>query len=107
MTDPLGYGGSGESPWLWLIILGGGIGLYVLGRIGGWPQARNWSDVGDRLFLVGAPWWLLAPFWAIIGGGLLYHLSSGHHPWYWWVLPAAAWLACAEAVLRRKRPGGN
>jgi len=35
------------------------------------------SDVADRLYLVGAPWWLQALFLAIIGGGSLYHLASG------------------------------
>ena len=78
MIGPLGYGGSGQSPWLWLIIIGGGVGLYVWGRVRGWPQAQRWSDVGDRLLLIGAPWWLQALFLAIVGGGSLFHLAPGH-----------------------------
>src|SRR6478609_53239 len=59
VSDPLslGYGRSGESPWLWLVIVGGGIALYALARIGGWQQPRRWSDVGDALLLAGSPWW--------------------------------------------------
>jgi hypothetical protein len=88
---------------LWLVILGAGAGLYVLGRIRGWPPAaRRWSDVGDRLLLVGAPWWQQALFCAVVGGGSLYHLASGHHRWCWWLLPAVAWLAFAEVVRRRR-----
>jgi len=100
---PLGYGRSGESPWLWLVIIGGGFGLYLLGRVRGWPHARRWVDVGDRLSLVGAPWWLQALFLAMIGGGSLYHLASGHYRWYWWFLPAIAWLAFADVVVARTR----
>ena len=108
MIGPLGYGRSGESPWLWLVIIGGGVGLYVWGRIRAWPpQARRWSDVGDRLLLIGAPWWLQAFFLATIGGGSVYHLASGHYRWYWWFLPAIAWLAFAEVVVKRKRTGGD
>jgi hypothetical protein len=92
-----------ESPWLWLVIIGGGVVLYVVGRLRGWPQARKWSEVGDRLFLVGAPWWMQAIFLAIIGGGSLYHLATGHYKWFWWLLPAVAWIAFAEVVLRRNR----
>jgi hypothetical protein len=103
----LGYGRSGESPWLWLVIVGGGIALYVLGRIGGWQRPRRWSDVGDALLLAGSPWWLQAPLLAIIGGASVYHLSSGHYRWFWWLVPAAAWLTCAGVVLRRKRSGGD
>ena len=105
MIGPLGYGRSGESPWLWLIIIGGGVCLYVWGRLRGWPRFRRWADVADRLYLVGAPWWLQALFLAIIGGGSLYHLASGHYRWYWWFLPAVAWLAFAEVVVKRKRAG--
>ena len=105
MIGPLGYGRSGESPWLWLIIIGGGVCLYVWGRLRGWPRVRRWADVADRLYLVGAPWWLQALFLAIIGGGSLYHLASGHYRWYWWFLPAVAWLAFAEVVVKRKRAG--
>ena len=108
MIGPLGYGGPGQSHWLWLIIIGGGVALYLVGRLLGWaPQARSWSDVGDRLFLVGAPWWAQAIYLAIIGGGSLYHLATGHDAWYWWLLPAVAWLAFAEVVLRRKKAGSN
>jgi hypothetical protein len=88
---------------VWLIIIGGGVGLYLLGRVRGWPQARRWSDVGDRLLLVGAPWWMRALFLAIIGGGTLYHLATGHDRWYWWFLPAVAWLAFVDVVVRRKK----
>ena len=80
MIGPLGYGRSGESPWLWLIIIGGGVCLYVWGRLRGWPRVRRWADVADRLYLVGAPWWLQALFLAIIGGGSLYHLAFGALP---------------------------
>ena len=107
VIGPLVYGRSGESPWLWLVIIGGGVGLYVWSRVRGWPQARRWSDVGDRLFLIGAPWWVQALFLAIIGGGSLYHLASGHYRWYWWFLPAIAWLAFAEVVVTRKGAGGG
>ena len=108
LLGPLGSGPRAESHWVWLIIIGGGIGLYVLGRIRGWPPAaRRWSDVGDSLFLVGAPWWLQALFCAIVGGGSLYHLASGHYRWYWWFLPAVAWLAFAEVVVNRGRPNGK
>ena len=107
MIGPLGYGGSGQSPWLWLIIIGGGVGLYVWGRVRGFPQARRWSEVGDRLFLIGAPWWLQALFLAIVGGGSLYNIATGHYRWYWWFLPAVAWLAFAEVVVKRKRARGE
>ena len=104
----LGYGRSGQSHWLWLIIIGGGVGLYLVRRIRGRPPAATrWSDVGDRLLLVGAPWWLQALFCAIVGGGSLYHLASGHYRWYWWLLPAVAWLAFAEVVATRGRAGGR
>lgn len=107
LLDPLGFGGRGESPWLWLVIVGGGIGLYVCARVRGWPPVRRWSDVGDRLLLVGAPWWQQALFCAIVGSGSLYHLASGHYRWYWWFLPAVAWLAFAEVVVRRRGAGGK
>ena len=107
MIGPLGCGGSGQSPWLWLIIIGGGVGLYVWGRVRGFPQARRWSEVGDRLFLIGAPWWLQALFLAIVGGGSLYNIATGHYRWYWWFLPAVAWLAFAEVVVKRKRARGE
>jgi len=102
----LGLGRSGESSWLWLVIVGAGIGLYVWGRVRDWPRARRWSDVGDRLLLINAPWWLQALFLAIVGGGSLYHFASGHYRWYWWFLPAVAWLAFAHVVMRRKKAGG-
>ena len=102
MFAPLGYGRS-ESPWLWLVIVGGGIVYYVIGRARGWPQAKRWSEVGDSLFLVGAPWWLQALFLATVGGGSLYHLASGHYRWFWWFLPAVAWLAFAWVVLSAAR----
>jgi hypothetical protein len=57
--------------------------------------------------MVGAPWWLRALFFATIGGGSLYHLASGHYRWYWWLLPTIAWLAFAEAVVRRTRARGD
>jgi hypothetical protein len=44
---------------------------------------------------------------AIIGGASVYRLSSGHYRWFWWLLPTAAWLACAGVVLLRKRSGGD
>ena len=105
MLGHLGYGRN-ESPWLWLVIIGGGFGLYLLGRAFGWPQARRWSEVGDRLFFTGVPWWLQALYLAIIGGGSLSHLATGHYRWFWWFLPAVAWLAFADVVVWRKRAGG-
>jgi len=39
----------------------------------------------------------------MIGGGSLYHLASGHYRWYWWFLPAIAWLAFADVVVARTR----
>jgi hypothetical protein len=95
-------GGRAQSPWLWLVIVGGGIGLYLLGRVRGWPPAaRSWSEVGDRLFLRGVPWWMQALYCALIGAGSLYHVATGSYRWYWWLLPAVAWLAFAEVVVRR------
>jgi hypothetical protein len=102
VIGPLGYGGRGQSHWLWLIIIGGGVLLYIAGRLRGWPRARSWADVSDRLFLVGAPWWAQALYLAIIGGGSLYHLATGHDRWFWWFLPIVAWAAFADVVLRRK-----
>jgi hypothetical protein len=99
---PLAYGRS-ESPWLWLVIIGGGIGLYVLGRVRGWPRPRRWVDVADSLHLVGAPWPLQALYLALIGGGSLYHLASGAYGWYWWFVPTVAWLAFAGVVVRGMR----
>jgi len=98
----LAYGRS-ESPWLWLVIVGGGIVLYVVERVLGWPRATRWSDVGDRLFMVGAPWQIQALFLATIGGGSLYHLATGSYRWYWWLLPLVAWLAFAEVVVNRRK----
>jgi len=105
----LGSGRGEESPWLWLVIVGGGIALYLWSRVRGWrwPRARRWSDVADSLFLVGAPWWMQAGFCAIVGGGSLYHLVSGHYRWFWWFLPAVAWLAFAEVVVRREGSGSD
>jgi hypothetical protein len=51
------------------------------------------------------PWWLQAIAWAMLGGGILYHLATGHAGWYWWLFAAVAWLAFAELALRRKRLG--
>jgi len=92
---------------LWLIVIGGGVGLYVWARVRGWPRAQRWSDLGDRLLLIGAPWWLQALFLAIVGGGSLYHIATEHYRWYWWFLPAIAWLAFAEVLVKRKRAGGD
>ena len=92
---------------MWLLIIVGGFGLYVLGRARGWPKARRWVDVADRLSLVGAPWWFQALFLAMIGSGSLYYLSSGHYPWYWWLLPVVAWLAFADVVRTRNSTRGN
>jgi len=70
----------------------------------GWPPAaRGWSDVGDRLLLIGAPWWLQALFCATVGAGSLYHLATGHYRRCWWFLPAVAWLGFAEVVVNRRR----
>jgi hypothetical protein len=109
LLTTLGSGRSAESPWLWLVIVGGGVALFVWGRVRGrrWPRVRRWSDVGDSLFLVGAPWWLQALCCAIVGGGSLYHLASGQYRWYWWFLPAVAWLAFVAVVVRREGSGGD
>jgi hypothetical protein len=47
--------------------------------------------------------WMRALFLAIIGRGTLYHLATGHDRWYWWFLPAVAWLAFVDVVVRRKK----
>jgi hypothetical protein len=63
------------------------------------------SLVGGR-FLVGAPWWQQAIYLALIGGGSLYHLvESDYSGWYWWFLPAIAWLVFAKVVVTRKSLG--
>jgi hypothetical protein len=108
VIGPLAFGRVGESPWLWLVIIGGGVGLYVWGRVRGSPRTqKSWADVADSLFLIGAPWWLLALFFAIVGSGSLYHLASGHYRWFWWLLPVVAWLGFAVVVVRRKSAGGD
>ena len=98
----LAYGRS-ESPWLWLVIVGGGMVLYVVERARGWPRAKSWADVSDRLLVVGAPWQIRALYLAIIGGGSLYHLATGSQRWYWWLLPLVAWVAFAEVVFNRAK----
>jgi hypothetical protein len=40
---------------------------------------------------------------AIIGGGSLYHVTTGSRQWYWWLLPLVAWAAFTEVVVRRTR----
>jgi hypothetical protein len=87
---------------LWLVIIGGGIGLHFVSRALHWPRARNWADVSDSLLGAGPVWQLRAVYLAIIGGGSLYHLATGSHRWYWWLLPLVAWTAFAEVVVRRK-----
>ena len=99
--DVLAFGRSGESPWWWLIILGGGVALYA------WDRVRNPSRLRERswgLFWEAAPWWAQAVYLAMAGGGTLYSLAKGHERWYWWFVPAVAWLAFAWVVVRRKPP---
>jgi hypothetical protein len=84
------------------VIVGGGVILHAVSRARGWPQARSWSDVGDRLFMVGAPWPFQALFLATIGGGSAYHLATGTYRWYWWFLPAVAGAALVEVLVRRR-----
>jgi hypothetical protein len=87
---------------LWLVIVGGGLILHFVSRALGWPEARTWSEVGDRLFMVGAPWQIQALYLAIIGGGSTYHLATGSHRWFWWLLPAVAWSAFVEVLLHAR-----
>jgi hypothetical protein len=96
----LAYGRS-ESPWVWLLIVVGGMVLYVVERARGFPQAKSWADVSDRLFMVGVPWQIRALYLAMIGGGSLYHLATGSYRWYWWLLPLVAWFAFAEVMVTR------
>jgi hypothetical protein len=93
-----------ESPWLWLAIVGGGVGLHFVTRALRWPQARSWADVSDRL-LGGGSWQIRAVFLAIIGGGSLYHLTTGSYRWFWWLLPVVAWAAFVEVLLSRTGQG--
>ena len=74
------------------------------------PRQKRHRWIVDRILVnqhLGAPWWLQALFCAIVGGGSLYHLASGHYRWYWWFLPAVAWLAFAEVVVNKGRPNGK
>ncbi len=48
-----------------------------------------------------APWWEQAIVFAAIGGGTSYYVATNHDHWYSWLLPAAAWLGFAWAVLTR------
>lgn len=89
---------------MWLVIIGGGVVLYVVSRALGWPQAKSWSDVADRLFMVGAPWQIRAVFFLMIGGGSAYHLAKGSYGWYWWLLPAVAGILFVDAVVNRRKP---
>lgn len=99
----LAYGRSNESPWLWLVIVAGGVVLHLVSRALDWPRARSWADVSDRLLLAGAPWQIRALFFAVIGGGSLYHLATGSYRWYWWLLPVVAWVTFVEVVLNRRK----
>ena len=92
-----------QSPWLWLVIVGGGVGLHFVTRALGWRQARSWADVSDSLLGAGPAWQFRAIFLAIVGGGSTYHLATGSYRWFWWLLPAVAWVAFAEVVVRRDR----
>jgi hypothetical protein len=104
VLDPLAYGGRAQSPWLWLIIIGGGVAISLIGRVRRQPRRIDrWADVGDRLFMVGVPWWGQALFLAIIGGGSSYHLATGTYHWFWWTLPAVAWVAFAWVIVTRNR----
>ena len=103
MLELLASGSRSESPWLWLVIVGGGVGLYVVGRLRGWRWLHTAGrDPGSALFLVGTPRWMQAVFLAIVGGGSLYHLATGHYRWFWWIVPAAAWIWFAVVVIRRR-----
>jgi hypothetical protein len=101
-TTRIAYGRSGESHWLWLVIIGAGVAIYLAERSRGRPrQVRSWADVADRLHMVGAAWWAQATFLATIGGGSLYHLATGGGRWFWWLLPAVAWASFVWVVVTR------
>jgi len=105
----LTLGAGGESPWWWLIIPGAAVVLYGLERLFGksaQTERRSRASLVGARFLVGAPWWQQAIYLAIIGGGSLYHLlASDYSGWYWWFLPAVAWLVFARVVVTRKSLG--
>jgi hypothetical protein len=100
VIGPLALGHVGESPWWWLIIPVAAAS-FLLGRSRsrkiGRPMPRR-----PTLWLADMPWWQQAALWAILGGGLLYQLATGHIRGYWWVLSTVAWLMFAIAVVRRK-----
>jgi hypothetical protein len=90
-----------QSPWLWLVIVVGGVALHFVTRALHWQQARSWADVSDSLLGAGPAWQLRAVFLAIIGGGSLYHLATGSYRWFWWLLPVVAWAAFVELIVNR------
>jgi hypothetical protein len=106
----LASSGTGESPWLWLIIPAGGLALYLLDRSRslrglGFERRRAGQPMERVPGTYPAPRWLQAGVSAAIGGWLLYYLATGHEKWYWWFAATAAWLNFGSAVVRRKRLG--
>jgi hypothetical protein len=84
------------------VIVGGGVALHFVTRALHWQQARSWADVGDSLLGGGPAWQLWAVFLAIVGGGSLYHLATGSHRWFWWLLPIVAWAAFVDVIVSRR-----
>jgi hypothetical protein len=52
-------------------------------------------------------WWLIIPGAAGVVYGLqrLHLLESDYDDWYWWFLPAVAWLVFAKVMVTRKSLG--
>jgi hypothetical protein len=98
----LASSGTGESPWLWLVIPAGALTWYFVAR------ARSRRTGRPMYYFTGpypAPWGLQAITLAAIGGASLYNLATGDDQWYWWFAAIAAWLWFGRVVVRRKRVG--